>query len=185
MTIDIARLVPKFILADRNGYALAKALEAAMRIIDATVDQGIKCVTDVSAMPEWRLDEMAWEYACLYDNTAPVEVKRQWIRDAVPMYSIYGTKAGVIQYLRPYFESVELNETGNFAFEVSLFGDLSPENEAWARKAIALAKNVRSVLTSALHVSEEGDIDLTDSEALWWAYERRPCGSFRCGADII
>ena len=88
MTIDIARLVPRFILYDRSGYAMAKALEAGLMAFDRVIGDGVNCLLKISEMPEWRLDEMAWEYGCLYDEAAPVEVKRQWIENAVPMNSI-------------------------------------------------------------------------------------------------
>lgn len=185
MTIDIARLVPRFILRDRSGYAMAKALEAGLSAFDQVISDGLDCLMKISAMPEWRLDEMAWEYGCLYDEAAPVEVKRQWIENAVPMNAILGTKEGVIQYLKPFFDDVEIQEDGNYVFHVSLFGELTPELEAWATKAIETAKNVRSVLGDALNVSASSDIDLTDTETEWYAYERPMAGTFLSGTDAI
>ena len=57
----IEDLLPAFLLADRNGYAMAKAVEAALKIMCSTVQTGLDIVKDVEQMPEWRLDEMAWE----------------------------------------------------------------------------------------------------------------------------
>ena len=89
--LDITKWVPKFILADKNGYALAKAIEAGLQSANDIVSQGVDCITDVDAMPEWRLDEVAWEYNILYDYDADIATKRKWVSDAVQTYAIYGT----------------------------------------------------------------------------------------------
>ena len=98
---DVTKHVPRFLLADKNGYALAKAIEAGIQYLAEKVNDGIKCVTDVSSMPEWRLDEMAWETGCLYDYGADIEIKRMWIGIAYYGYSHAGTKEGILAYIRP------------------------------------------------------------------------------------
>ena len=40
----VSRFVPKFILADKNGYAIAKAIEAAMQYMNKAIDTGVKCI---------------------------------------------------------------------------------------------------------------------------------------------
>lgn len=143
--------VPLFIRKDKNGYALAKAIEAAVQYMNDTVKEGFECLTDISKMPEWRLDEMAWETNCLYDYDADIETKRIWIRNAAPYYRLYGTRQALYQYLGSYFDNVEIEESGAyggdaFHFRVTVDGAWTPQNEAWATRAIAAAKNVRSVL---------------------------------------
>ncbi len=152
-TFDITKYVPQFILADKNGYAIAKAIEAAMQIVNDTVQTGADCVLNVDTMPEWRLDEVAWELNCLYDYNADIEVKRDWIKNAIPYYRIFGTPKSIKRYIGAYFEGVELDENWvyngePFHFRVIVEGEWTPYNEAWARKAIDKAKNVRSVLDS-------------------------------------
>ena len=152
-TIDIRQFTPRFILNDRNGYALAKAIEAGLNRMNAIIKEGVDCVTDYDSMPEWRLDEMAWETMCLYDYNADIETKRDWIKNAIPYYRLYGTPNALYKYLSGYFEGIELEENwvydgAPFHFRVNVEGEWTPENEAWARRAIAAAKNVRSVLDS-------------------------------------
>lgn len=60
---ELSDFFPRFLLNDKNGYALACALLRGMTLMQETVDAGVACVQDVNAMPEWRLDEMAWELA--------------------------------------------------------------------------------------------------------------------------
>lgn len=150
-TFDIHWLFPKFILRDKNGYAMAKAIEAGLKYFLEKAQEGLDILQDVDKMPEWRLDEMAWELNCLYDISADIDVKREWIRNAVPLYSIWGTKKSVAEYLKGYFGEIEVQENWQyggepFHFRITVAGEWTPENEAWARRAVERAKNVRSVL---------------------------------------
>lgn len=153
ITFDISRLVPRFLYKDKNGYAISKAIERAFQYVAAKVEEGIAIIQDPDAMPEWRLDEMAGELGCLYDYTGTVESKRYWIANAIPLYSITGTPQAIYDFLAGVFDEIELEEfwqyDGNpYHFRVTVDGEWTPETEAWARKAIGAAKNVRSVLDS-------------------------------------
>ena len=61
-TYDINRIFPRFILQDKNGYAIAKALQAGLDYFLARSKVALDTILDVDEMPEWRLDEIAWEY---------------------------------------------------------------------------------------------------------------------------
>ena len=164
-TFDITKWVPRFLLNDKNGFALAKAIEAALQMMNDIIDQGVNCLTDYETMPEWRLDELAWELNCLYDYHADVETKRQWIINAIPYYRLYGTPEAIYKYIGSYFDAIDLEEfwvyNGDpFHFRVMVDGEWTPENEAWARKAIDKAKNVRSVL-DALAIGSKSYLALT------------------------
>lgn len=148
---SIERLVPRFLLLDKNGYALSQAIAAAMRILCDTVEEGVRIVTDIDAMPEWRLDEMAWETLCLYDYHGELEEKRTWIRNAVPYFRLFGTKRAAYDFLSGYFDTIEVQEAADyggdpFHFRVSLDGDWTSSRDAFVRSAMQQAKNVRSVM---------------------------------------
>lgn len=148
---SIHRLFPDFILADKNGYAMAKAIERALQIMFETVQTGIDTVQNIDKMPEWRLDEMAWELGCLYDYNGNIENKRHWIKDATPLYSALGTPKAVYNFLDGFWDQVELEEhwqySGDpFHFRVTVSGEWNDANETWLRRAIAASKNVRSVV---------------------------------------
>lgn len=151
IVFDIDKWVPQFLLQDKNGCALAKAIEAGVQMMNDTVKSAFHSAFDYDAMPEWRLDELAWETNCLYDYSADIETKRRWIRNAVPMYRLYGTPAAIYQYLGGYFDNVQLEEYWQYGgepyhFRVTVEGGWDPSNELWARHAISVAKNVRSVM---------------------------------------
>lgn len=147
----IHQLFPDFILADKNGYAMAKAIERALQIMCSTIQTGMDILQDVDKMPEWRLDEMAWELGCLYDHNAEIETKRRWIKNATPLYSALGTPQAIYNFLEGFFDQVELEEHWQyhgepFHFRVTVSGEWNDANEAWLRRAIEASKNVRSVL---------------------------------------
>lgn len=151
--IDFAihHLFPDFILADKNGYAMAKAIERALQIVCSTVRTGVDNLQNVDKMPEWRLDEMAWELGCLYDYNANIKAKRRWIKDATPLYAALGTPQAIYNFLEGFFDQVELEEHWQYAgepfhFRVTVSGEWNDANEAWLRRAIAASKNARSVL---------------------------------------
>lgn len=151
MNINILNMVPKFLLRDPNGYALAKAIEAGAAYFAERLEAGIDAVTNIDKMPEWRLDEMAWETGCMYNYTADIEAKRVWIKNAYRMDRILGTPEGVSQYLRGYFDRVDVKEAWDYGgeayhFRVDLYGRWTADKNNWIAKSIDKAKNVRSVL---------------------------------------
>ena len=165
ITFDIKRLVPKYIYNDKNGYALSKAIERAFQYVADRVEKGLAILQDPDKMPEWRLDELAEDYNILYDYNADIEVKRNWIKNAREYYSIYGTAAGIVQYLEAVFDTVNLEEWWEygaepFHFRVTVTGEWSYELDEWAKKSIARAKNVRSVLDAIIFNSGGVEIPL-------------------------
>nr|WP_295277633.1 phage tail protein [uncultured Blautia sp.] len=167
---EIEKWLPQFVLNDKNGYALAKAIEVGLQMLNDAIADGLKLIDDYDSMPEWRLDELAWETNCLYDYNAPIETKREWIKNSAFLYGLYGTPMAILQYLGGYFEKVNVQENWEYCGEpyhfcVIVEGNLTPENEAWARKAIDTSKNVRSVLdslkigyTCCIGLQEEKDV---------------------------
>lgn len=111
MEIDIRHMVPAFLLADKNGYAMAKTVEKALQIFCDCLQTGLDTVLDIEKMPEWRLDEMAWEWNVLwYDQTAEVSVKREVIKNVWAVYRQLGTKTAVENVIQSYFGDGRLEE---------------------------------------------------------------------------
>jgi len=152
-TINIEQWVPKFILGDKNGYALAKAIEAALNRMNQIVDQGVHCIWDYDTMPEWRIDELAWEYNIPYDYTADLEIKREWVRQVHAMSRLYGTPEGLTRFMAAYFDGADIQEARDYDgspyhFRMLFPDTWTPKKIEWATTAINAVKNVRSVLDS-------------------------------------
>ena len=161
--VNIFQIFPRFILEDTDGFAMCKALEAGLNYFLEKCQDGIDLVLNVDKMPEWRLDEMAWELNCLYDYDADPNIKREWIRNAYTNYRKHGTAEGIRQYLAIYFGESAVNEYWEFGgepgqFNVTVTGLRSDENEAWIRKACAKAKNVRSELNNIIFNGGESEV---------------------------
>ncbi len=183
---SIEQLVPKFILADSEGYALAKAIEAGLQYMVECAGTAIGIVQDVDKMPEWRLDEMAWELNSLYDYSASIEQKRHWISDAVPLYAAFGTKAAIYNYLMGVFEGVRIEEAADyngepFHFRVLVSGGLDTDAYNWAVKAIDATKNVRSILDGLYAGGTVNIIVHTDGEIIGYTPKIYPGNLTYCG----
>ena len=162
---NIYQIFPNFILKDKNGYAMAKALEAGMNYFLNRTKIALETLQDVDKMPEWRLDEMAWEYNCLYDYNADIDAKRGWIKNALSYYLKHGTAEGIRQYLGSYFGEASVIEWFDGGldpckFDVTVTGLRTDENEAWIRAAIEKAKNVRSILRNIIFNGGETDFEV-------------------------
>lgn len=147
---SIHNFFPDFILNDKNGYAMAKAIEQAMKIMCVTVQEGIDRLKSIDRMPEWRLDELAWEYDCLYEYDADIEAKRRWISNAASLSAVHGTAMAIHNYLGGYFDSISVAEQNAengtpFHFRVTTGGRINVDNLEWACAAVEKSKNVRSV----------------------------------------
>ena len=183
MSFNVERLIPRAMLRDKDGYALAKAIERAFEIVDEAVQTGIDIIQDPEKMPEWRLDELAQELGCLYDYSAPVEKKRYWIRNATELYNIYGTPQAIVSFLEGSFAGVDVEEFWRYSggqpyhFNVVITGaEFDAERIAWVRKVVDRVKNVRSVLDNVAveqvaEITVSGETDAFDMPALFVSEE--------------
>ena len=160
--IDISKWVPKFILWDKNGYALAKAIEAGLQMMNDAVKKGVDCIVDYDTMPEWRLDELAWETNFLYDYSADVEIKRRLLKNVFDIYRRLGTAAAVENALRAIFPGSDLQEWFEYGGEPYYFrleielpdSGITAEQQERALRSILFYKNVRSVLEGMNYTRE-------------------------------
>lgn len=154
-------LVPKFIRRDRNGYALAKAISWAVEQFCADIEKADAFLTDPNRMPEWALDEYAYNYGLKwYDKTASIEVKRQWVKDAEYMRYCIGTKEAVRHLMLSLYKYCSIDEWFEydgkpFEFRVGISGDTSENQEIWAMQTVGVVKNLRSMLTAFAQATRE------------------------------
>lgn len=163
-TFNVERYVPKFILNDRNGRAIAKAIEAAMQYMNDRLFEGVRIIYDYDVMPEWRLDELAWEYNIPYDYTADVETKRKWVSEAYALSRMIGTKESIIKYMEAFFDSATLEEYWEYGgeplhFQMSFEGTYTQEKTDWITMVVNKAKSLRSILDKyTFHESMRHDL---------------------------
>ena len=176
ISFNIERLVPKYLLRDKNGYALAKAIERAFQIAAEAAQRGIDIIQDPQKMPEWRLDELAGELGCLYDYNGTLEQKRYWVTNATYLYTVYGTPKAIYNFLEGYFQTVQVEEAWEYSgspfhFRVTVSGgSYDADKIAWAQKAIANVKNVRSILDTVTIDSSSEIIVTADTDYFYVNY---------------
>ena len=147
ITFDIRKLFPRFILEDRNGYAMAKAIEAGLNAFLGVCQTGINCLQNVDEMPEWRLDEMAWEYNIPYDNAAGIDTKREWIRNAHTLNGMLGSKTGVENYLSSYLGPTTMEEFWEYGgswpnFRLKTTSDWNQDILTWVLNTLPKIKSI-------------------------------------------
>lgn len=162
------QLFPRFILADKNGYALAKAIEKALHIMCDVIKTGVEIEKNVEKMPEWRLDEMAWELNALwYDYSESLEVKRQQIAGAMTFYDRLGTPYAVLSAVKAVYGDGMLSEWfeyGGDPYHFKVFTTNSTaltENKSKFLALLSAVKSLRSVLDSVTYYGAEGKGEYT------------------------
>lgn len=106
LSFDIERLLPAFLIHDRNGYAMAKAIEAGLKYLCERTSYGTDIIGNIADMPEWRLDEYAWEMGAVwYDSTASVDEKREQAHMLDEVYRKIGTKKALLDAVSSLFGS--------------------------------------------------------------------------------
>jgi len=190
ITFKIERLVPAFLLRDKNGYALAKAIERAFQLVAEGAQYGIDIIQDPYKMPEWRLDELAGELGCLYDYNGSIESKRYWVINAIKLYTVYGTPQAIYNFLEGMFSNVEVEEFWQYGGEPFHFRVIISDSGyvadrvLWAQKAINAVKNVRSVL-DGVTVDASGEIVVTaDTDYFYIPYLHAANDEFTGANDI-
>lgn len=185
---EFAAGIPAFLREDRNGYALALAIGTALSHFLEAVAYADTCLTDVENMPEWALDEWA---ACRgmrwYDRDADVSVKRLWVRDFNKMHSCIGTKEAVEYLMRSVYARCAVQEWNDYGgeayhFRVRVYGDYSERLEKWARAAVEIVKNCRSIMDSfAYGVDERLNLHEKRPLAMYTAHVQSAESMVLCG----
>lgn len=161
IAFDIERLVPAFLLRDKNGYALSKAIEVCLQRAAEAVETGIGIILDPFQMPEWRLDEMVWELDVdWYDHTADLETKRRTIANALEFYIHMGTPGIIQSIIESIYVSGSVEEWFDydgspFHFNVYIDGErVTAESHERLKRTINIGKNLRSVLDHIYYTTE-------------------------------
>ena len=167
---DVTKWVPKFILQDMNGYAIAKAIEVSMQIMNDTIRRGVDRVSDYDKMPEWRLDELAWEYLMdWYDYNGNLDTKREQIKNSFNVQRHLGTKSAVLNEITVFYPGANVYEWFDYGglpyhFKVEIQADTAETDtlsasEIYRRisERVRYNKNCRSVLDAINYFDENND----------------------------
>lgn len=101
--LQFIRLLPHWMQEDKADIGLANGMDA----ITKPVIQRLPLLStwdQLDNIDEWELDEIAWEWNMFwYDQSAPIETKRQLIKTGLQVWSKLGTKWACEQVISAYF----------------------------------------------------------------------------------
>lgn len=130
------------------GYALQKANQRFIEKVNQT-----SVYAAIDTLPEKIIDVLAIELRTqYYDETFPLETKRELVKGTMSWYNKAGTVAAVQEMIDKVFESgyiLEWFETGGEpgTFQISTSSLITPELIAQFNEAVKSVKNVTSHLT--------------------------------------
>lgn len=97
MLEELNELFPKFLTASQNGKAAATTMAAAINIAYMIAGRALMMAIDIDEMPEWRLNDLLWEYGRTVLPGMSIDAKREWIRNATRKDQISGTRQGLVE----------------------------------------------------------------------------------------
>lgn len=102
-TLEFVRLLPRFMREDLAVQGLSIGIDQ----IVPDLDSSIKLLTTwdhIDELSEAELDDLAWELNILwYDKSAPIDTKRELVKDSDKVYKHLGTKWAVENVISAYF----------------------------------------------------------------------------------
>lgn len=131
--------------------ALAYALQMANKRFTDMADM-TRVFSVIDTLPEKIIDVLAIELRTqYYDDTFPLEKKRELVKATMPWYAHAGTTAAVQEMIDKVFGTgmvLEWFDTGDDpgTFTISTTGAVTPETLEEFRTVVSKVKNVRSLL---------------------------------------
>lgn len=160
--VRIAALAPRVLRGDGTGRGFLAVLEKELQALQDALPLA-EMRRQVAALREEMLDEMAWErYVTWYEDSAPVEVKRGLIQDALLIHSKMGTPWAVERVVREFFGEGEVLEWFAYGGEPYHFCvvfaslDVTEDRLAFLRRIVERVKNVRSVMDGIFILYDTG-----------------------------
>lgn len=107
---DLVRLLPLFMQRDEASGGIAQGVNQFVADMDR-FSPILRKWDQIDNMSDRELDEMAWELAVLwYDTAAPIETKRRLIKNSDLVYSSLGTKWAVQEVVSSYLGDASVIE---------------------------------------------------------------------------
>lgn len=123
--LDFVKLLPQFMRDDSAVQGLAAAVNDIIPGLTAAVRR-LSTWDCIDELNEAELDEMAWELNIpWYESTAPIEVKREVIKNSDIVHKTLGTKWAVENVIATYFGDGSIEEWYEYGGEPGHFRVLS------------------------------------------------------------
>ena len=119
--LEFIRLLPQFMQDDAAVRGLAAGIDSIVPELAASIEK-LSTWDHIDSLSAAELDELAWELNIPWYNTsAPIDVKRNLVRDSDEVYKKLGTKWAVENVINTYFGDGYIEEWFQYGGEPGRF----------------------------------------------------------------
>lgn len=119
--LEFIRLLPQFMRDDTAVKGLAAGIDQVVPDLSASLST-LSTWDKIDELSEEELDALAWELNIVwYDNSAPLGIKRELVKNSDQVYSHLGTKWAVESVIKTYFGEGYVEEWFEYGGEPGYF----------------------------------------------------------------
>ena len=181
-SVSLIDILPPNLLADKQIYAAARALDDELQKITAATRNAL-LLPRLDELSEEVIDLLAWQWHVdFYEPSMSIETKRQLVRESIAWHRIKGTKAAVEKMAQTVFKGgvvTEWFEYGgepyHFRIDVLNAPNMTEENRGRLLAVVNASKNTRSWLDELRFRREaQNDMYYAAAPSIHTTYEIRP-----------
>ena len=181
-SVSLIDILPPNLLADKQIYAAARALDDELQKITAATRNAL-LLPRLDELSEEVIDLLAWQWHVdFYESSMSIETKRQLVRESIAWHRIKGTKAAVEKMAQTVFKGgvvTEWFEYGgepyHFRIDVLNAPNMTEENRGRLLAVVNASKNTRSWLDELRFRREaQNDMYYASAPTIHTTYEIRP-----------
>lgn len=169
--LEFIKLLPQFMRNDDAVRGLAAGIDSIVPQLAADIEK-LSTWDRIDTLSEAELDELAWELNILwYDASAPIEVKRNIVRDSDKVYKKLGTKWAVENVINTYFGEGYVEEWFQYGGDPGRFRVYSSNptlNESKFAEFLSLLSKVKraSAKLDGVFITLTGQMNMSAGTAL-------------------
>ena len=181
-SVSLIDILPPNLLADKQIYAAARALDDELQKITAETRNAL-LLPRLDELSEEVIDLLAWQWHVdFYEPSMSIETKRQLVRESIAWHRIKGTKAAVEKMAQTVFKGgvvTEWFEYGgepyHFRIDVLNAPNMTEESRDRLLAVVKASKNTRSWLDELrFRRKAQNDMYYASAPSIHTTYEIHP-----------
>jgi phage tail P2-like protein len=150
--IRLIDLVPPNLRDDPTIRAAAEALDTEIRKVSELIPL-VTIQSNLNTLPERWVDELAWQnHVDFYDQSLPIEQKRQLVRNALAWHRRKGTASAVRELIQDVFGDGEIREWFEYGGQPGMFKVITSNAAVTAEDAEKFLTALDSVRRISAHL---------------------------------
>ena len=181
-SVSLLDILPPNLLADKQIYAAARALDDELQKITAATRNAL-LLPRLDELSEEVIDLLAWQWHVdFYEPSMSIDTKRRLVCESIAQHRIKGTKAAVEKMVQTVFKEGVVSEWFEYGgepyhFRIDLLTapNITQDDTARLLAVVNASKNVRSVLDELrLRREAQNDMYYASAPTIHTTYEIRP-----------